>query len=354
MKGSAGILALGLAVLLGSGCGKKGPLQLPLAREPKPVERLTAFQRGRSIILEWTDPGKYIDGRPLKAVGAAELWALEPEPGAKPPVPGDFGTRARLARRIVPSELRPAPGGVRFAYPLAGDQTGHRNLAFSVRVLDAAKRPSKFCLPVMVEIRPCPLPPEIGDVKVLRDRVEISWTPPAANIDGSKPPIVAGYTVYRSDGISEPEKLTPSPLTGLRFEDRSFQFGASYTYIVRACATVTKPLLESDDAAARNVVPRDIFPPDQPAGLVAVPGPGVISLSWEPARDQGLAGYRVWRKEEGGAEFVLLTPGLLPGNIFTDSSVLKGKTYVYAVSAKGKNGTESTRTETGPVSLKGN
>ncbi len=338
MKGSAGILALGLAVLLGSGCGKKGPLQLPLAREPQPVERLTAFQRGRSIILEWTDPGKYIDGHPLKAVGAAELWALEPEPGAKPPVPGDFGTRARLARRIAPSELRPAPGGVRFAYPLAGDQTGHRNLAFSVRVLDAAKRPSKFCLPVMVEIRPCPLPPEIGDVKVLRDRVEISWTPPAANIDGSQPPIVAGYTVYRSDGMSEPEKLTPSPLAGLTFEDRSFQFGASYTYIVRACCDRH----EAAPGKRRCRGPQRRSPrhlPARPARRVgrrsragrhfpelgARSGPG-------PRRLQGL------EKEEGGAEFVLLTPALLPGNIFTDSSVLKGKTYVYAVSAKGKNG----------------
>ena len=356
MKRSAGIIALGLAVLLGSACGKKGPLQLPLAREPKPAERLTAFQRGRSIILEWTDPGKYIDGHPLKAAGAAELWILEPGPeaGAKPPALRDFGTRARLARRIAPNELRPGPGGVRFAYSLAGDQAGHRNLAFSVRVLDAARRPSKFCLPVMVEIQLCPLPPEIGDVRVLKDRVEISWTPPAANIDGSKPAIVAGYTVYRSDGMSEPEKLTPSPTAGLSFEDRSFQFGASYTYTVRACATVTNPCLESDDSAARNIVPRDIFPPDLPAGLVAVPGPGVISLSWEPVRDQGLAGYRVWRKEEGGAEFDPLTPGLLPGNTFTDSSALKGKTYVYAVSAKGKNGTESARTETGPVSLKGN
>jgi hypothetical protein len=355
MKGPAGILAFGLAVLLGSACGKKGPLQLPLAREPKPVERLTAFQRGRSIILEWTHSGKYIDGRPLKAAGPAELWALEPgsKAGAKPPALRDFETRARLARRIAPNELRPVPGGVRFAYPLTRDQAGHRILAVSIRVLDTARRPSKFCPPVMVEIRPCPLPPEIADVRVLKDRVEISWTPPAANIDGSKPAIVAGYTVYRSEGMAEPEKLTPSPTSGLSFEDRSFQFGASYTYIVRTCATATNPVLESDDCAPRNVVPRDTFPPAPPAGLVAVPGPGVISLSWEPVRDKGPVGYSVWRKEEGGPGFVLLTPEALPENTFTDPSVLKGKTYVYAVSVKDKNGNESARTETGPVSLKG-
>jgi len=356
MKGSAGILALGLAVLLGSACGKKGPLQPPLVREPKPVERLTAFQRGRSVILEWTDPGKYIDGRPLKAVGAAELWILDPGPegGAKPPALRDFETRARLARRIAPNELLPVPAGVMFAYPLAGDQPGRRTLACSVRVLDAARRPSKLCPPVMVEVRPCPLPPEIRDVRVFADRVEISWMPPAANIDGSRPASVAGYTVYRSEGMSESDKLTPSPTAGLSFEDRSFQFGVSYTYIVRACAAGPDPGLESNDSATRSVVPRDIFPPDPPAGLVAVPGPGVISLSWDPVRDLDLAGYRVWRREEGGPGFIPLTSELLPGNAFTDSSVLKGKIYVYAVSAEDKNGNESPRSETGPVSLKGN
>jgi len=360
MKRSAGIFALGLAVLFGSACGRKGPLQPPAAREPKPAESLAAFQRGGSVILEWTNPSKYIDGRPLDAAGAAtELWILEsgPETGTRPPALKDFEARARPARRIAPGEARPIPAGVSgavmFAYPLAEGLAGHRTLAFSVRVLDARGRPSKLCPPVLVGTRVCPLPPVMRDVRVFADHIEISWTPPAANIDGSSPAAVAGYMVYRSEGSVEPEKLTPLPTSGPSFEDRRFQFGTSYAYFVRALASGGDSGLESDDSAVRAVVPRDSFPPNPPAGLVAVSGLGVISLSWDPVREGDLAGYRVWKKEEGQPEFTPLTQGLLPGSAFTDPAVQKGKSYVYAVSAKDKSGNESPKTETGPVSLKG-
>jgi predicted small lipoprotein YifL len=360
MKRLAAILALGLAVFFVPACGRKGPLQPPAAREPKPAESLTAFQRGGSIILEWTNPAKYLDGRPLAAAGStSELWTLESGPEAKtrPQALKEFETRARPVRRITSREARPVPAGVSgavtFAYPLAGSLTGHRTLAFSVRLLDARGRPSKLCPPVLVETRVCPLPPVIRDVRVFADFIEISWTPPAANIDGSSPPAVTGYTVYRSEGGGEPEKLAPSPASGPSFEDRRFQFGTPYAYFVRALASGGDSGLESDDSAVRTVVPRDVFPPNAPAGLVAISGPEVISLSWDPVRAGDLAGYRVWKKEEGQPEFAPLAQGLLPGTAFTDPAVQKGKSYVYAVSAEDTNGNESPKTETGPISLKG-
>jgi hypothetical protein len=205
----------------------------------------------------------------------------------------------------------------------------------------------------LVETRVCPLPPAIRDIWVFADHMEISWTPPAANTDGSSPAAVTGYVVYRSEGGAEPEKLTPLPTPGPSFEDRRFRFRTSYAYFVRALACGADSGLESDDSAVRTVVPRDVFPPGPPAGLVAVSGPGVISLSWDLVRDEDLAGYRVWKKEEGQPEFAPLTQGLLPGSAFTDPAVQRGKSYVYAVSAEDKSGNESPKTETGPVSLKG-
>ena len=361
MKRSAEILALGLAVLLGTVCGKKGPLQPPLAKEPKAVERLNAYQRGGSIILEWASPGTYVDGRKLGAGATAELWILDPEAAAaRPGASQDFAVRARDVRRIGAAETKPfraaGPGGAAgatFAYPIAAGKTGQRTLALALRVLDAKKRPSKLSPPVTVDVRPCPLPPEIRDVKVFADRVEIDWAPPAAETDGSSPARVGGYTVYRSEGDAPPEKLTPSPVAGPGFEDRGFRFGASYRYVVRACAAGPEPRLESDDSAVREIVPQDVFPPGPPAGLAAVPGPDVISLVWDPSGDDDLAGYRVWRKDEGAAEFVCLTPDLIPGNAFTDAQVQRDRTYTYAVSAADKNGNEGPKSETGPVGLKG-
>jgi len=361
MKRSAEILALGLTVVLGTFCGKKGPLQPPLAKEPKAVERLNAYQRGGSIILEWANPGTYVDGRKLGAGATAELWLLDPGAEAsKPAASQDFASRARAVRRLAAAELKPShtessggASGVTFAYTLPSGKVGPRALAVSVRILDAKKRPSHLSPPITVEIRPCPLPPEIRDITVFADRLRIDWAPPAADIDGSSPAHVGGYAVYRSSGDAPPEKLTPSPASGLSFEDRQFRFGVAYRYVVRACAAGAGPDLESDDSAAREIVPKDIFPPAPPSGLVAVPGPDVVSLAWDASREEDVAGYRVWRKDEDGADFVCLTPALVPGNAFTDTQVQKDRAYRYAVSAADKNGNEGPKSETGPVSLKG-
>jgi len=372
MKRPAGIFAIGLAVLLAAACGRKGPLQPPLARGPQAVDGLTAHQRGGSVILEWTNPVKSIDGRPLESLEAAEIWILELRPGdgKRPLGLQDFEARARLGRRVLPKEFQPSPRAaagrspdVMFAYPISGEKAAPPVMAFAVRVLDSKKRPSKFCAPVVVETRVCPLPPEIQDVRVFKDRIEIVWAAPRANTDGSVPARVSGYNVYRTEARANPEKLTPLPTVGLSLEDRRFDFGASYTYVITACVAGDGPNpwehdVESDDSAPREVVPRDIFPPDPPRGLAVVAAPDVISLTWDivgyEVGYEGPAGYRVWRKEAGEPGFIPLTPELLPGNVFTDSSVRKGKTYVYAVTAVDKKGKESAKTESGPVSLKGN
>jgi hypothetical protein len=313
--------------------------------------------------LEWTNPERSVDGRPLRSFGAAELWALALGPGGANNVlkPREFEARARLVRRIPAKELRPASPGssgkstaVTFVYRIAGEGFRPGTLAFSVRILDEKKRPSEFCPPFPVDLRNCPLPPEIQAIEIFEDRIEVHWAPPSGNIDGSSPARVSGYTVYRTVGDGGLEKLTPLPTGGLVFEDRRFRFGVPYTYIVRACAVGSDPGLESDDSGPHVVVPRDTFPPAPPSDLVVLVGTNVISLSWQANREEDLAGYKIWRKEAGGSGFVSLTPGTLPENAYTDTSVEKGKTYVYAVSALDKNGNESAKTESRPVSLKGN
>jgi hypothetical protein len=368
MKRSAGILALGLAVLLGPACGKKGPLQPPLTREPKPVERLTAFQRGETILLEWTNPEKYVDGRPLGALETVEIWVFDRglAPVGRPLPSAEVEKTARLARRIIKEEFVSFRGQagtqtstMAFPYVFDPGPSSPKTLGFTVRVRDSKKRASDFSPPTAVTIRTCPKPPWAVEARVFRRFIEVIWSAPGSNTDGTEPENVAGYVVYRYEGGGPARKLTPSPLDGqshegfFRFEDRDFAFGKAYGYFIRAVAAGTEGAVESGDSIAAEIVPRDIFPPDPPAGLVAVSGPEVISLSWDPVRDEDLAGYRVWKKEAGEPGFVQLTQGVLSGNAFTDPAVQQGKTYVYAVSAEDKNGNESPKSETGPVSLKG-
>jgi predicted small lipoprotein YifL len=363
MKRPAGILILALSIVAAAPCcGRKGPLRPPVAREPQPIEHLGAVQRDAAIIIEWKNPIKYADGRPLRGVAAAELWGREmgAEDTGRALNARDFEARARLLRRITPSEFRPpfpaaeenAPDAV-VLYSFAGARAGALVLALSVRVLDAANRPSRLAAPLVVRTRACPLPPVMGEPRLFKDRIELDWTAPVANIDGSAPAALGGYTVYRSEDRGRPEKRASVPAGETTFADRDFEFGRTYSYFVRASTAGTKPGLESGDSETQDITPRDIFPPGAPAGLVAVAGPGVISLSWEAGREADLAGYRVWRREEGGSPFRLLVSSLVTANAFTDASVEKGKTYVYAVSACDKDGNESPKTESGPVSLKG-
>jgi predicted small lipoprotein YifL len=363
MKRPAGILVLALSVVAAApSCGRKGPLRPPVAREPQPVGHLGAVQRDTAIVIGWTNPTKYADGRSLPGLAAAELWGYEmsADEAGRALNARDFEARARLLRRVAPPEFKPpfraaeenAPDGV-VLYGFEGAKAGSLVLALSVRVLDAANRPSRFAVPLIVRTRACPVPPAMGEPRLFRDRIELDWTTPAANIDGSAPAALGGYTVYRSEDRGRFEKRASVPAGETTFADRDFEFGRTYSYFVRASTTESEPGLESGDSETRDITPRDVFPPGAPAGLVAVAGPGVISLSWEAGREANLAGYKIWRREEGGAAFRPLVSGLVTANAFTDASVEKGKTYIYAVSACDRDGNESPKTESGPVTLKG-
>ena len=357
MKREAAIFALGLAVLLGPACGRKGPLQPPLSAGPKPVEGLTARQRAETIVLEWTNPEKAVDGRPARDLDAAEIWVFDR--GLPDGPAAGIEKAARLARRIVRAEFAsfrgPAEGSLRrmaFAFVFDPGPAGPKDLAFTVRVFDGKRRASEFAAPVVVAVRPCPKPPWNVEAKAFRDHIEVIWWGPESNIDGTKPESVGGYAVYRFEGESPERRLGTTGSDVTRFEDRDFTFGRAYRYFVRALAPGAGGEVESGDSVTANVVPRDVFPPDPPAGLVAIGAPEAISLSWAAGREDDLAGYRVWRKEPGVSGYTALTTGLLAANAFTDTTAAAGKTYVYAVSAVDKDGNESPKAECGPVALK--
>ena len=237
-----------------------------------------------------------------------------------------------------------------FSFAFDPGPAGPKRLAFAVRVIDSKKRASDFAVPVAVDIRACPKPPRSLGVRVFPDFIEVGWLAPDSNIDGTPLQNGSRYVVYRTEGDGLPRKLTPSPLDGLTFEDRDFDFGRAYGYFVRAVAAGA---VESGDSSAAKIVPRDIFPPAAPAGLAVVAGDGLVSLSWRPAKERDLDGYRVWRKETVGPAFVALSEGLVRENTFTDRSAAKGVSYIYAVSAVDRAGNEGSRSEGAAVVAKG-
>lgn len=372
------VCAVLFACAFTAGCGKKGALLPPLIRTPQKVEAVTLLQRGDKILVGWKNPVTYVDGATLDAVAEAEIWVLEQpvnktaatqpamQPAAQPAIPPAiqvtaeyFEANAQLAAAISKDALaayrkRKESDAAGFSYPysLAGKTIGASKFYFAVRVKDRRSHESAFSPTAEIEPKAGPLPPRGFEIRFVEDRIGLAWLAPAANVDTSTPPLVAGYNIYRQFGDGPVKLLNSSLIKELKYEDVEFEYGLPLSYFVRSSATETSPYLESDDSEHREIVPKDIFPPAAPKGLVPVTGRGFIALSWEANREKDFAGYRLWRGEEGEPGEKLLTPELLVETAYTDTAIEKGRRYRYAISSVDRNGNESPRTETAADSLK--
>jgi len=91
------------------------------------------------------------------------------------------------------------------------------------------------------------------------------------------------------------------------------------------------------------VTPPDTTPPSVPRGVRSVTGDGTVSIYWYGSTEEDLAGYRVWRADSEGADYVVVSridadprdPGDPPVDWQYDDThrIANGHTYYYAVSA---------------------
>lgn len=362
MKERTAVISMCLAVLTVISCGRKGALELPSASVPAPIERPTAFQLGGDVVLEWVNPSKYLDGRPAEGmVEAVEIWAFEVMPGreASQPGPADIAGKAGLVVRIPAAEFGkykklPDPGSRIMTYIWRPDRAVvGMSYDLYLRARDRRRRASDFSTPVRVVIADCPLAPPSVSADVSQDSIRVAWTRPQGMVSGPGPASLDGYRVYRREGDG-PFKLAAT-VGGekLFYEDGNFIFGARYSYSVRAFRTVLERKVESSDSAPCIVEPVDHFPPPPPASVTAVAGPDGVSLSWQASSGPDVSGYRVSRMEAGGKDLIPLERELVRGTSCLDVTVRPGTTYIYAVSACDKNGNESPKAGTGPVTAKG-
>jgi predicted small lipoprotein YifL len=149
MSKTLATILLGLALAAGPACGRKGPLELPQGRVPMAVERLTAVQRGPSVVLAWTDPVKTVSGRPLGPLGSAEVWVFDREPSPAGPslTSAAVEASARLVRRVPARE----PGAA-MSFVYDPGPAGPERLVFTVRVVDAKGNASEFSPPAAVDL----------------------------------------------------------------------------------------------------------------------------------------------------------------------------------------------------------
>jgi len=249
----------------------------------------------------------------------------------------------------LPSELQSDPQKI-LSYSILVENESGRSAGFSNRV----QVPAAFTLAAPADFR----------AQVTADGVVLSWTAVSAPAA-----LHRSYRIYRRQEGGTTDTVAgefPLDATATQFVDHGFEWGKTYSYRVtivteisggmHTCGTPQKPLpdcatvyrVEGDDTPTAKVVADDVFPPAVPSGLQAVfSGAGqksFVDLVWSPDTEGDLAGYNVYRHEEGGTAVKVNEEPVKPP-AYRDFAVQSGKQYFYSVTAVDLRGNESGRSE---------
>ncbi len=387
MRPGVPVFLLGLAILcssLAAGCAAPSEPTTRRAPAPAAITSLSARQVGSRVFLLFTLPTKSEDHKALNATPSLDIYWEFLAANAAAPDAAAVEKQDVLVR--VPSALMSQythEGHVLFPVEMKPEDLERHfggKAAFVVHTRISAKRASEPSNVAVVRVyRP---PAAISDLaaKVTQEAVELSWsavTPHPGSAEAANATPAVNYRVYREEksaatagtatAASTPTPLitttasASAPLSGSlgetpssSFRDTTFEFGHSYVYSVRSVVrygVASDEAVESGDSNLLALTPKDIFPPAAPQGLVAVPVPATpgspahIELSWAISPENDLAGYNIYRMEQGSSPVPRLNESTLLTPAYRDITVSPGHLYIYTVTAVDRAGNESPASE---------
>jgi hypothetical protein len=385
------MLALGACMLM-VGCASMGPPTAPSLELPKPPADLKAARKGDKVTLTWTVPKRTMDRQSVRYLGKTQVCRNEgtehaapdhaapdqaaPEgqsagdqfPASLRPIkecgvvvgsvaaPADFLSVGKTGRKITATYVDTLPSAIEQANP-AGFAT------YGVSAMNEAGRSAGLSNSARVALVPTVPPFADFAAKTEARGVMISWQCPKAREETAGVKYL--FRIYRRTAesavhtkIAEVE-ATDCVAGGANrsnvvtsFLDSSIEWESTYFYRGTVVSVIEgagkREEVEGDDTPEVKVWAHDVFPPAVPTGLQAVySGPGqevFIDLIWAPVADADLAGYNVYRREDGGVP-VKVNSELVKTPAYRDSAVAAGKTYFYSVTAVDRQGNESARSE---------
>jgi len=332
-----GILCL-LAAVVSIGCGKRGAPRPPKERVSQRAE-VSGYQRGNTVKISWKMPARNAGKGSVLNIDRVDIYRLaEPITSPRSLTVEEFSSRSNIIKTLkivdddfggkvlsYTDELQFAAQPVRLIYALRFANASGQKAAFSnFLLIEPAGR---------VASNPTELRSELS-----QDAVTLTWTQPAANIDGSTPSSLLGYNVYRSSSDKQPARLlNKTPVSETEFRDEFFEFGKQYYYFVRAVSlgTGSEPV-ESTESNILEIKPVDTFAPSAPTAITLAVGQNLISIFFATNPEKDIKGYSIYRsldKDLELAKWQILTPELLERNSFQDKTVEAGKQYFYYITA---------------------
>jgi hypothetical protein len=350
------------------------PPQPPSLELPKPPTDLRAVRKGEKVILTWTVPTATTDRQRIRRVGRTQIcrWVV-----------GEMEIEENLSQCGTPvGEAGPQSTGVTADAQTAKSATKSSEkvsasytdslpaqmesddpaafVTYAIEVLNADGRGAGISNQVKVPTMRTLPPPQDFAAKVTSKGIVLTWTNEvaAASARASAAEGVSYvYRIYRRQEGSDESVLVASVPAGgapsLAVTDSNFEWEKTYWYRAETVTVIeqadkTELQIEGADTPELKVFADDVFPPAVPTGLQAVfSGPGqqpFVDLIWAPVTDLDLAGYNVYRREEGSAP-MKVNAELVKTPAYRDANVVSGKVYVYSVTAVDLRGNESARSE---------
>jgi hypothetical protein len=354
-----GVLSISTLIMLLAACGAPGPPLPPSLKLPKPVTDLRASRKGDKVVLAWAVPGQTTDQQNVRRLGPTRICrSLQVAMNQCGTPIGEVLTSQLIAAAAVKNGGAPSPAQASYTdiLPTALQEQNPTAMAtYAVETLNENERSAGLSNQVQVPLAPTLPPPDDVRAEVTADGVVLTWT--GILHEHEAPELRHIYRVYRREQGSDKDQVageisltTSQPAT---FVDHSFEWQKSYQYRVTVVTVISSAgqapsEVEGDDSAPVHVFANDTFPPASPSGLQAVfSGVGqqpFIDLTWAPNTDADLAGYNVYRHEEGEQPEKINTD-LVKTPAFRDRNVQSGKKFFYSVSAVDLRGNESGRSE---------
>ncbi|MEJ7846670.1 MAG: hypothetical protein WKF92_01115 [Pyrinomonadaceae bacterium] len=347
MPVKASFLALALVLLtLSLSCGKRKPPLPPQERVSQRVEA-AAFQRGNQVILSWKMPARNASDNDVQNITRVDIYRLaEPLNSPLTLSEDEFASRSVVIASVPITDADFALKTVTYADTLefAGQPA---RLRYSLRLVNKSGQKASFSNFLLVEpASKIAGSPASLSASLSQEAVTLTWIAPAANVDGTTPPNVLGYNIYRSASDKDAARLlNKTPMGETRFADEFFEFDKEQFYFVRGVSVGTggEPV-ESGESNIVRLLPKDTFAPSPPSAITLAATLNTISIFFASNPERDIAGYKIYRSTDAALErkkWELLTPELLTTNTFQDTRVESGKTYFYYITAADRTGNVS-------------
>lgn len=355
-------LAICLVMMaLGTSCGTPGIPEPPSLELARPVRDLNAIRKGNEVRLSWSVPEETEDHQTFRHAGPTRICRIIGSPMhdcgtlvAELP-PQKAITQKISSQRRVPKSQQPVLPQETFTDQLSPSlelQSPTSNFSYAVTVLNSYGRSAG--LSNQVQVPAAPTLPAPADLRAHLSANGIALTWNAVSPSKEVPGIKYKCRIYRRDVAGNRDsvagEIPVSTDANASFLDSGFAWEHTYDYRVTVVTVVDRPdgaeQVEGDDSLSVRVVAHDVFPPATPTGLQAVfSGPGqkpFVDLIWAGNSETDLAGYNVYRRENG-REPTKINTELLKTSAFRDSNVFPGHEYFYSITAVDARGNASPR-----------